>query len=58
MMIAVAASTSYLTPLEPACLMVYGPGHYKFFDFVRAGSLLTIAIYLIAIVLVPMVWPF
>jgi len=58
MMIAVAASTSYLTPLEPACLMVYGPGHYKFFDFVRAGSLLTIAIYLIAIILVPMVWPF
>lgn len=58
MMIAVAASTSYLTPLEPACLMVYGPGHYKFLDFVRAGSLLTVAIFLVAIILVPMVWPF
>ena len=26
MMVAVAASCSYLTPLEPSCLMVYGPG--------------------------------
>jgi di/tricarboxylate transporter len=57
MMIAVAASCSYLTPLEPACLMVYGPGRYRFFDFVRVGALLTAIIYVIAIVLVPWVWP-
>lgn len=57
MMIAVAASTSYLTPLEPSCLMVYGPGRYRFIDFLRVGSLLTAVIYLIAILLVPRVWP-
>ena len=57
MMIAVAASTSYLTPLEPACLMVYGPGRYRFFDFLRVGALLTVLIYAIAILLVPLVWP-
>ncbi len=57
MMIAVAASTSYLTPLEPACLMVYGPGRYRFVDFVRVGGLLTLLIYGIAIGLVPLVWP-
>ncbi|MBZ0296161.1 MAG: SLC13 family permease [Anaerolineae bacterium] len=57
MMIAVAASCSYLTPLEPACLMVYGPGQYKFSDFLRVGSLLTALIYGIAIVLVPIIWP-
>ncbi|MCI0748513.1 MAG: SLC13 family permease [Verrucomicrobia subdivision 3 bacterium] len=57
MMIAVAASCSYLTPLEPSCLMVYGPGRYKFTDFLRAGSLLTLLIFLIAIYLVPRVWP-
>jgi di/tricarboxylate transporter len=57
MMIAVAASTSYLTPLEPACLMVYGPGRYRFFDFLRVGAPLTVLIYLIAIFLVPLVWP-
>jgi di/tricarboxylate transporter len=55
--IAVAASCSYLTPLEPACLMVYGPGRYRFTDFVRVGAPLTLAIFLIAMFLVPEVWP-
>ncbi len=57
MMIAVAASCSYLTPLEPSCLMVYGPGRYRFVDFLKVGSLLTVLIFLIAMVLVPLVWP-
>lgn len=57
MMVAVAASVSYLTPLEPACLMVYGPGRYRFADFLKVGAPLTVAIYLIAILLVPRVWP-
>ncbi len=37
MMVAVAASCSYLTPLEPSCLMVYGPGKYQFSDFFKVG---------------------
>jgi di/tricarboxylate transporter len=57
MMIALAASTSYLTPLEPSCLMVYGLGRYRFVDFLKVGSLLTILIYLISILMVPLVWP-
>ncbi len=57
MMIAVAASCSYLTPLEPSCLMVYGPGRYRFSDFLKVGSLLTLVIFGLAIVLVPLVWP-
>jgi di/tricarboxylate transporter len=57
MMVAVAASVSYLTPLEPACLMVYGPGRYRFADFLKVGAPLTVAIYVIAILLVPRVWP-
>jgi di/tricarboxylate transporter len=56
-MIAVAASTSYLTPLEPACLMVYGPGRYRFIDFLKVGGLLTVVIYLLAIILTPLLWP-
>ncbi len=55
--IAVAASCSYLTPLEPACLMVYGPGRYKFFDFVRVGAPLVAILFVIAMVLVPKLWP-
>jgi len=56
-MIAVAASCSFLTPLEPACLMVYGPGRYRFTDFPRVGALLSLLIYIIAVVLVPILWP-
>lgn len=56
-MIAVAASCSYLTPLEPSCLMVYGPGRYRFMDFLKVGSLLTVLIFIIALVLVPLLWP-
>jgi di/tricarboxylate transporter len=56
-MIAVAASTSYLTPLEPACLMVYGPGRYRFIDFLKVGGLLTLVVFLLAILLVPVLWP-
>jgi di/tricarboxylate transporter len=57
MMVAVAASCSYLTPLEPSCLMVYGPGKYRFSDFFRVGMPLTVIIYLLAILLVPQLWP-
>ena len=57
MIIAVAASCSYLTPLEPSCVMVYGPGGYRFRDFLKIGVLLTILIFIVAILLVPRVWP-
>ncbi|MCV5427242.1 SLC13 family permease, partial [Escherichia coli] len=30
-----AASCSFLTPLEPACVLVYAPGRYRFFDFIK-----------------------
>lgn len=56
-MIAVAASCSFLTPLEPACLMVYGPGRYRLVDFLRVGIPLTVLIFVIALLLVPHFWP-
>jgi len=55
--IALAASCSFLTPLEPSCLLVYGPGRYRFMDFVKVGAPLTILIYGISIALVLLVWP-
>jgi di/tricarboxylate transporter len=51
--IAVAASCSYLTPLEPACLLVYGPGGYRFSDFPRYGAVLTLLIGALAVGLAP-----
>ena len=52
-----AASCSFLTPLEPACVLVYTPGQYRFLDFVKVGSILTIAVFAIVIWLVPIFWP-
>lgn len=56
-MIAVGASCSFITPLEPAALIVYGAGNYRFFDFIKVGSILTVLIFLIAIFMVPWLWP-
>ena len=56
-MIAVGASCSFLTPLEPSCSMVYGPGRYRFADFLKVGALVTLPVYAIAILLVPLIWP-
>ena len=52
-----AASCSFLTPLEPACVLVYTPGRYRFVDFLRVGSILTIAVFAIVMWLVPRFWP-
>src|SRR5215218_6245611 len=52
-----AASCSFLTPLEPACVLVYTPGRYRFIDFLKVGTILTIAVFGIVIWLVPVFWP-
>ena len=51
-----AASFSFITPLEPACVLVYTPGRYKFMDFVKIGTILTIVVFIVAILLVPIFW--
>jgi di/tricarboxylate transporter len=54
---ALGASCSFLTPFEPACLLVYGTGRYRFFDFARVGGPLTLLAFLVAMVLIPVFWP-
>lgn len=56
--ITVAASNSFITPLEPSCMLVYGPGRYSFMDFVRVGSGLTLLTFVVALLIIPRVWPF
>jgi di/tricarboxylate transporter len=51
-----AASFSFITPLEPACVLVYTPGRYRFMDFVKVGTILTIVVFVVAMVLVPVFW--
>jgi len=57
MIVALAASCSFLTPLEPSCLLAYGPGRYQFVDFIKVGSVLTVVICVISITMVPLLWP-
>jgi uncharacterized repeat protein (TIGR01451 family) len=52
-----AASCSFLTPLEPACVLIFTPGRYRFLDFVKVGSILTVAVFAIVMLLVPIFWP-
>ena len=52
-----AASCSFLTPLEPACVLIYTPGRYRFFDFFKVGSILTVAVLIVVVLLVPWRWP-
>lgn len=55
--IMLSASVSLITPFEPSCILVYGPGKYKFMDFLRIGSGLTTILIIIILFLVPVFWP-
>lgn len=52
-----AASFSFITPLEPACVLVYTPGRYRFMDFVKIGTILTIIVFIVSIIMVLIFWP-
>lgn len=53
-----AASCAFLTPLEPSAGLVSGPGRYRFGDFVRVGTPLTVLALALLTVCIPLVWPF
>ncbi len=52
-----AASISFVAPLEPSCVLVYGPGRYRFMDFVKVGSGLTLVLMVVVLWLLPWFWP-
>lgn len=55
--IMLGASVSLITPFEPSCILVYGPGRYKISDFFRVGMLATVLLFVAILVLVPLVYP-
>ncbi len=57
--IMVAAAASFATPMGyQTNLMVYGPGGYKFTDYLKIGIPLSIIIAGLSIFLIPLIWPF
>jgi len=54
----IAASATFATPISyQTNMMVYGPGGYKFTDFIRVGLPLNISVGLLASALIPLMWP-
>jgi di/tricarboxylate transporter len=55
--IMLAASVSFITPFEPSCILVYGPGKYRFIDFVKVGAGLTLVLAVAVLLLLQFFWP-
>ena len=55
--VAVAASVDFLTPIGyQTNTMVYGPGGYRFGDYARLGTPLTLTVVTLVVLLVPLLW--
>ena len=54
-----AASAGFATPIGyQTNLMVYGPGGYRFSDYVKIGVPLDLLIWAVTVILAPMIWKF
>ena len=58
MAVAMAASASFTSPIShPANILVMGPGGYRFTDYIKLGIPLTLVIFVVVMILLPIFWP-
>jgi di/tricarboxylate transporter len=58
MAVALGTSMAFLTPLgHPVNILVMGPGGYKFSDYFKVGALLTLVLFAVVLVFLPIFWP-
>jgi len=56
--VVIGAATSFLTPVgHKANVLVFGPGGYKFFDYARVGALLTVFLFIVTMIAIPIFFP-
>jgi len=56
--VVIGAATSFLTPVgHKANVLVFGPGGYKFFDYARVGALLTVFLFIVTMIALPIFFP-
>ena len=54
-----AASTAFILPFgHQVTVLIYGVGGYRIRDYIRVGTLLTLLIWIVTIVVVPVIWQF
>jgi di/tricarboxylate transporter len=59
MCVCIACAGAFLTPVAtPTNLMVMEPGAYKFTDYWKLGLPMLVWFFIIAVFVVPMIWPF
>jgi di/tricarboxylate transporter len=57
--IMIGASASFATPIGyQTNLMVYGPGGYKFSDYLKIGIPMNLLMWILTVAIAPLIWPF